>query len=392
MRSLGVTLLTLLLVLCFLQTRSLRLLGTLKQNAAGQKEQTILKAIPDVGTLGRRELLALGGGLVAAAGMNNRPAGAWCGDPYPAWAYTLNFNDGVIPYQGSQLYIRVVGDEYYEKRVKRKPLIVLPGGPGLSHDYLETLEAVSQTQRRVVLFDPLGTGQSGPRPPAAASAGSPRSLLDQLNRVISELGLKEYHLFAHGYSSVVALEKLKQLSTQEDNPGKPKGKQTVLSVTFESPFAKGEDLIEAADALEAKGYPWKTSPNIQSKILGGNPDLKKTPVCMEDSYKTSDAEAYGPEIRALKGWNCASYVDYVKCPMIVTYGRRDLISETSVTEFKDTFTAPAKPGNEVYLSVYENSGHLAHIDEKETYIQMVQNFLDKVDKDQEDMAKKKKQI
>ncbi len=40
-----------------------------------------------------------------------------------------------------------------------RPLLVI-GDPTLSHDYLDTLEAVCITDRRVLTFDPVGTGQS----------------------------------------------------------------------------------------------------------------------------------------------------------------------------------------------------------------------------------------
>lgn len=38
--------------------------------------------------------------------------------------------------------------------------MIIPGGPGLPHDYLETLEGAAKDDRLVVLFDPVGTGNS----------------------------------------------------------------------------------------------------------------------------------------------------------------------------------------------------------------------------------------
>lgn len=45
-------------------------------------------------------------------------------------------------------------------QAKHSPLVIIPGGPGLPHDYLETLEGASKDDRVVVLFDPIGTGNS----------------------------------------------------------------------------------------------------------------------------------------------------------------------------------------------------------------------------------------
>lgn len=45
-------------------------------------------------------------------------------------------------------------------QAQHNPLVIIPGGPGLPHDYLETLEGAAKDDRLVVLFDPIGTGNS----------------------------------------------------------------------------------------------------------------------------------------------------------------------------------------------------------------------------------------
>lgn len=50
------------------------------------------------------------------------------------------------------------------------PLILVPGGPGLPHDYLETLEGAAKDDRVVVLFDPVGTGNSSGLPSGEAAS------------------------------------------------------------------------------------------------------------------------------------------------------------------------------------------------------------------------------
>lgn len=55
-------------------------------------------------------------------------------------------------------------------QANHNPLVVIPGGPGLSHNYLETLEGASKDDRVVVLFDPIGTGNSTALPENAGEA------------------------------------------------------------------------------------------------------------------------------------------------------------------------------------------------------------------------------
>lgn len=56
-------------------------------------------------------------------------------------------------------------------KANHHPLVVIPGGPGLPHDYLETLEGAAKDDRVVVMFDPIGTGNSSALPAQDAASG-----------------------------------------------------------------------------------------------------------------------------------------------------------------------------------------------------------------------------
>ena len=65
--------------------------------------------------------------------------------------------EGHIPYAGGETWYRIVGDAGEPGKL---PLVCLHGGPGALHDYLEPLEALSGTGRRVVFYDQIGCGHS----------------------------------------------------------------------------------------------------------------------------------------------------------------------------------------------------------------------------------------
>eukprot|EP00966_Prymnesium_polylepis_P044342 1027676-Prymnesium_polylepis.1 len=93
--------------------------------------------------LPRRATARLAAAAVAARWLAASPAVAWCGEPYPPFAYTLpwfEFDAGAPP--EGQVLMRVVGDNRPEAAKKLSPLLVLPS-PALSFEYLETLEALT---------------------------------------------------------------------------------------------------------------------------------------------------------------------------------------------------------------------------------------------------------
>ena len=74
-------------------------------------------------------------------------ADAWCGEPFPPFAYSLpwyelDVGDGV---SRPKLPVRIVGDLAVETKRRLRPLLVLPS-PGLSYEYLENLEALSVSE------------------------------------------------------------------------------------------------------------------------------------------------------------------------------------------------------------------------------------------------------
>ena len=70
----------------------------------------------------------------------------------------MHANEGFVPFRGYRTWYRVVGDEQSEGKL---PVVILHGGPGATHDYLEPLEALAQIGgRRVVFYDQLGCGKS----------------------------------------------------------------------------------------------------------------------------------------------------------------------------------------------------------------------------------------
>ena len=67
-------------------------------------------------------------------------------------------SEGYMPFRGLRTWYRVVGDPAWD--AERAPMMVLHGGPGATHDYLEDLARLADGRRRVILYNQLGAGNS----------------------------------------------------------------------------------------------------------------------------------------------------------------------------------------------------------------------------------------
>jgi proline iminopeptidase len=83
-------------------------------------------------------------------------------------------------------------------------LIAIHGGPGMSSDYMSSLEQLASDQLKVVMYDQRGTGRSSSPPPAATNYTLTKYVAD-LEAVREATGRTKVHLFGHSWGGIVAL-------------------------------------------------------------------------------------------------------------------------------------------------------------------------------------------
>lgn len=185
-------------------------------------------AVPSIHA-GRRAALK----LVCAAGCATAcaPGGravAWCGNPYPAFAYSLPWFEFD---SASGCSLRVVGDLQQEVDKGLRPIVVVPS-PGLRYDYMENLEALTVSERRVCFVT---------LPAAGDVSALSKALLSAVRGLDAERGV---HLLAHGLAAPVAIAA---------SAAAPAG--AVASLTLVSPLGCLDDASATARKALAAASP-----------------------------------------------------------------------------------------------------------------------------------------
>ena len=111
--------------------------------------------------------------------------------------------EGTVPFRGFRTWYQVVGE--LPAPDGKLPLLVVSGGPGCAHDYLEDLASLAdESGRPVVFYDQLGCGRSDhPDDPALWVMDT---FVEEVAAVREALGLDRVHLLGHSWGSQVALE------------------------------------------------------------------------------------------------------------------------------------------------------------------------------------------
>ncbi len=126
----------------------------------------------------------------------------------PLPAATVTVKEGFIPlvYEGEtyQTYYKVFGDM---KNRSRTPVVVLHGGPGLSHDYVLPHVDLANQSYPVIFYDQLGNGRSTHLPEKPLTWWSVDLFLDELTNLLRFFGIEdEYHLVGHSWGGMMGAE------------------------------------------------------------------------------------------------------------------------------------------------------------------------------------------
>ncbi len=296
---------------------------------------------------------------------------------------TLPVREGRLPFHGFTDWYKVVGGPAQPGKL---PVLVLHGGPGAAHDYLEPIGALAATGRPVIFYDQLGCGLSDH--PHDPSLWEVSLFVEEVAAVRQALGLDRLHILGQSWGGMLGMQYALT---------RPEG--LVSLIVADSPASMTQWVAEA-NRLRAD-----LPPAVQATLLeheaAGTTDTKDYQDAVEvynarhlcrvsplpDYVKRSfdqieaDPEVYhtmnGPSefhvIGKLKTWDITDRLGEIRTPTLVLSGRHDeatpLIAET---------VQRGIPGAEWVL--FEESSHMPHVEETERYLEVVDEFLTRVEK------------
>ena len=103
---------------------------------------------------------------------------------------------GMVSLDDARLFYEVIGDG--------EPIIVVHGGPGLDHDYLQPgLDALA-TRHTLVYYDQRGTGRSGAELDSATI--NIDTFVEDIEALRQTLGYERVSVMGHSFGALIALE------------------------------------------------------------------------------------------------------------------------------------------------------------------------------------------
>ena len=309
---------------------------------------------PRSGTLARALVLGVCLGAAAAAS----EAGA-----------QQRARQGLVSLDDARLFYEVVGGG--------EPIVVVHGGPGLDHAYLQPgLDALAN-RYTLVYYDQRGTGRSVAT--LDASSISLDAFVEDIEALRETLGYDRINLLAHSFGALIGLEYARRHPEGLGalilmNPVEPGSRYVEERVARQEAARTPEDSTELATLTASEGFAARDPATVSQVFrVRFRQALRDRSRISELDLDLADATAdNGPEVARLLGeslgeldwWDRLPQIDV---PTLVLHGRYDPLPLVVSQEIASSL----QRGRLVVL----DSGHFPYVEDPDGLVSAVASFF-----------------
>ena len=288
----------------------------------------------------------------------------------------MKVHEGMIDVPDGRVWYRSVGEGGI-------PLLCLHGGPGMTHNGMDPLEDLAG-RRQVIVYDQLGCGQSDR--PDDTSLWTVPHFVREVEAVRTALELDRFHLFGSSWGGMLSLQYI--LDYQPVSlvslliAGSPASSLRWVEGCKEL-FADLPDEVQAVIRYhEEKGF------TSCPEYLGAVSVFYKRHLCRLDPWPSSIERSFaemsqivyetmwGPSeftcTGRLRDWDVFDRLGEIRVPTLVMGGRYDEIRLDHLQDIHERIR-----GSE--LLIFQNSSHTPFHDERELFMDKVNEFLVRVE-------------
>ena len=292
--------------------------------------------------------------------------------------------EGFSSYRGLQTWYRVSGD----LSAPRLPLVVAHGGPGGTHDYVDSFKELARRDRAVIHYDQIGNGKSTHLPDEGADFWTVDFFLGELDALLNHLGIAgRYALLGQSWGGMLSAEHavrrpagLKALILANSLASMPlwiaAGKE--LRATLPADVQETLNRHEAAATTDHPDYLAATRVFYDRhlcRVVPWPPEVARTFAAIDNDptvYRTMNGPNEFHVLGSLKNWSVIDRLHRIEVPTFVFRGAYDEATAACVQPFLDHIPA-------VESMVFANSSHMPHVEEKADCLAAIERFLSGVE-------------
>lgn len=288
--------------------------------------------------------------------------------------------EGRATFRGHETWYRVTGD----LGTGKTPIVLLHGGPGAGHNYIDSYKLLANDGRAVIHYDQLGCGNSTHLPNAPVDFWTPQLFVDELENLIDHLGIRAgFHVLGQSWGGMLGAEYavrhpkgLKSLTIANSPASMALWTSEAMRQRSEMP----QDIQDALNKYEASAdydnpaykaaTDWVYARHV-CRVIPNPPE-----VVASFTQLAADPTVYhtmnGPNeffvVGTLKHWDITPDLHKVNVPTLLVSGRHDEATPATVQPYKDLIKGSA-------WMIFEDSSHMPHVEETAFCMGVVGGFL-----------------
>lgn len=289
----------------------------------------------------------------------------------------------VVKWRGGTTATWTVRDAESPPGPSDTPVIVVPGGPGLPHDYLSMLTGLVVPGRPVVLYDPAGCGMSQPNDDRAGRWDL-ALFVDELAALVERFAADgQCHVLGHSSGGWVALEAF----IRDPSLRSRVARLVLASAPLDVPEFRREQARLVDDLGGRHRHRLRREPPSGRRRAGAYwhsfQEFAWRHICrppwppeLVTSFEASNRDVYealwGPsEVWAtgtMASWSCEDRLDGLTMPVLLTSGRFDEVTPALMRHAVELLPHAT-------WRLFDESAHMPHVEQPDDYIEAVDAFL-----------------
>jgi L-proline amide hydrolase len=291
-------------------------------------------------------------------------------------------SEGQLEWDAGWTWYRVVGELDGNGKA---PLVLLHGGPGAAHDYLESIaDQAAADGRPSVLYDQIGCGRSQHLPDAPADFWTVELFRRELNALLGHLEISDrYHVLGQSWGGMLGMEHAVEqppglrslivadspasldLWVQEANRLRsllPGDVQETLTRHEEQGTTDSEEYEQAVMVFYERHV---------CRIVPFPDSLQRSFAQLNDEptvYHTMNGPSEFHVVGTLRSWDITPRLGGIRAPVLVISGEHDEATPEVVRPLVQAIP-------EARWELIEDASHTPHLEQPERFMELVEEFL-----------------
>lgn len=290
-------------------------------------------------------------------------------------------SEGRVPFGEYQTWYRITGSLADSSLT---PLVVVHGGPGCTHDYIDSFADLAASGRPIIHYDQLGNGNSTHLRDKPSEFWQVELFQHEMDNLLSHLGIADnFLLLGQSWGGMLCAEQavrrlpgLKGVIIANSPASMQLWLEAAAGLRAQLPEDVQQTLLahEQAGTIDSPEYKAASDVFYQRHVCRLDPwpkEVRRTFDAMDDDpsvYHAMNGPTEFHVIGSMKDWSIIERVARINVPVLLISGFYDEATKEAVQPYFDLIPT-------VEWEVFANSSHMPHVEERELCMARINRFF-----------------